>query len=331
MDAIASFWSWWSTARPHVERAIAASSYHAVADEIAERVSSIHPALDWELGPGVRGALHALCVSGKGDPELRRITERWRRAGPDPDHTWEYHPAREGSPDNLSLELELEGHRVAFQDFVVAIEIDGLRERIDVVLFHPVFPRMTKELRSRVAFLLLDNTLGEDGVERWIGAIETVTRKPARSGPVRALFAAVDELSGHASGERWALLRVVDEGAPVYVTVNRAVKRVDHLRCDLHCAIDLAIVAPDVDDLPDRAELARLDALEGELVAALGDGVVHVARETGRARRRIHLFAPELGRAGHEIEAWAASHRRERAIDIAWRRDPRWSALERFR
>src|SRR5437762_1556210 len=104
MDAIGEFWAWWAAARPRVEEAIATGAWGELTPEVAERVRAIEPRLDWEFGPGVSGARHALCLSGRGDPDLRRITESWVRAGPPPDATWEFHPARRASrPANLSL------------------------------------------------------------------------------------------------------------------------------------------------------------------------------------------------------------------------------------
>ena len=98
-EGIAEFWGWWPAARGRIQAAIEGGGFDdALVEEIAARVSAINPELDWELAPGAK-ARHAFCLSGKGNPELRRITEQWLRAAPAIDQTWEYHPARRGSAE----------------------------------------------------------------------------------------------------------------------------------------------------------------------------------------------------------------------------------------
>lgn len=340
MTGIAEFWKWWSTARDRIERALAnppeagreaslaSGELDGLAEEIGERVSAIDPSLDWELGPGVHGARHAFCLSAKGDPDGRRLTERWMRAGPPPDARWEFHPARLGALENLSLRLEIAEHRIGFEELSVSFKVDGSREHIDLVMFHPEFAQMEEALRARVAFLALDNTLGEDGVERWLGAIETTPDRPNDAQPFRALLDAVTELARTATGERFSVLRGEVNGAAIFLTVNRALKRIDHLLCDVHIGVRIALHAPDAHGLPTNEEAETLNALEDELTAAMPDAV-YAGRETSRGVRMLHYYAPELGRELGELEAWKKRHR-EYDIDFELRRDPRWEAIRRW-
>jgi hypothetical protein len=97
-DGIAAFWSWWPAAHGRIEAAIGGGGFpKALVSEIAARVGAIDADLDWELSPG-NVAQHAFCLSAKGDPVLRRTTERWLAAAPAADSTWEFHPARIGRP-----------------------------------------------------------------------------------------------------------------------------------------------------------------------------------------------------------------------------------------
>ena len=104
--AIRAFWVWWDQARPHVETAIDTGEWGGLVEEILSHVHAIDPGLAWNFSPGQR-ARHALCVSPEGTPALRPLTERWRRAGPPADATWEYHPARLATPEMLHATLEL--------------------------------------------------------------------------------------------------------------------------------------------------------------------------------------------------------------------------------
>jgi hypothetical protein len=331
MDAIGEFWVWWSEARPRVESAIGTGAWGELMAEVAERVRAIEPRLDWEFGPGVGGSRHALCLSGKGDPDLRRLTERWVRSGPPADATWEFHPARRAArPANLSLTLGIAGREVCFGHFLAAYRVDPSRERIDASIFHSEFPQMEAALRQQCAFIVLDHALGEDGVERWIGSIEAPEEAPSGLEHLRGLLDAVDELEASATGEKWAVLRSENDGAPMLLVLNQALKRIDHPLCDMHVAVTITLESADETGLPSASESGDLDAIEDELVLTLGDAAVYAARETGRGRRTLHFFAPELGRAAGEIDAWATLHQAEHSIRIAWNRDPAWQAIAHF-
>lgn len=333
-EGIKKFWRWWPKVRPRVEAAISGAGFDPdLVEEINDHVSAVDERLDWELAPGVRGAAHAFCVSPKGDPELRLLTELWRVSGPPADATWEYHGARQGGPVRAGMQLQIDGVDVSAADFSVAFEVDRTRERIDARYFHPAFakrPPLEDKLRFTITYLVADAMFGEDGVERWLGVIEPVNARPADAQPMSALQAAVDELTRSATGEKFALLRGEDgEGKPVFATINLAVKRVDHLLCTMHVAVDIEIADPDENGLSKTEEAPALDELEVELTTALGPGAVFVGRETRRGRRVLHWFTPEDGPQRSAIEAWTASHP-ERGVQATWTRDPGWTLLQRF-
>jgi hypothetical protein len=330
IDGIDAFWAWWPSARGRIEAAIGGGGFDdELVGDINARVNAIEADLDWELSPG-RTAQHAFCISAKGDPEGRLVAEIWRQHAPPVDATWEYHPARLGGPLRAGMTLEIEGFAVELADFVAAFEVDDGRERIDATYFHPEFPNMAENLRGTVTFLMLDGAFGEDGVERWLGSIETAEAAPEGAVPIAELQAAVDELATTATGEKFAVLRGEDDGgAPVFITINHALKRVDHLLACMHVAIDLAILEPTEQGLTTNAEAEVLNALEDELVAALAGSAHYYGRETRRGRRVLHLFAPEDGPAGALIDRWSAAHP-DRDITATWRRDPSWEVQRRF-
>ncbi|MEJ7600240.1 MAG: DUF695 domain-containing protein [Kofleriaceae bacterium] len=328
-DGITAFWAWWPSGRPKIETAIDNGFDDALVAEINAHVSAIEADLDWELSPG-GSAKHAFCMSAKGDPEGRLVAEVWRQRGPAADDTWEFHAARQGGPVRAGLKLQINDFEVELAEFVTAFEVDEGRERIDATLFHPAFPDMPEDLRNTVTFLTLDGAFGEDGVERWLGSIEAVTEAPEGARPIAELQDAVARLAETATGEQFAVLRGEDDGgAPIFVTVNQALKRVDHLMECMHVSIDLAILEPTEHGLTSNAEAEQMNLIEDELAAALGRSAVYYGRETRRGRRVLHWFAPEDGPAAAAIERWAAAHA-ERDIATTWQRDPSWQVQQRF-
>jgi hypothetical protein len=328
-DGIDAFWKWWPAARPRIEAAINGGGFdEALVEEIASRVKAIDEELDWELSPG-RTSTHAFCISGKADPQKRLLTEMWRVRGPGADETWEFHGARLGGPVRAGMTLEIGGFEIDLSDFVAVWEVDDARERIDASYFHPAFPGMEEDLRGTVTFLMLDGALGEDGVERWLGSIDVAEEPLEDARPIAELQEAVDELAGVATGEKFAILKGQDDGgSPIFVTINQALKRIEHLLCVMHAAIDLAIQDPDENGLPSNEEAERLNAIEDELSESLSGIAAYFGRETRRGRRILHWFTPEDGAAG-KVEAWAARYP-GRDIQATWTRDPAWEAQRRF-
>ena len=58
------------------------------------------------------------------------------------------------------------------QEMVAITSWNETRQLLDVRLWHPRFAEVDEQTRMQAAFLYLDHLLGEDDVERWIGAIE---------------------------------------------------------------------------------------------------------------------------------------------------------------
>jgi hypothetical protein len=171
------FWTWWTQARLRAETAVQTGQWGALVDDIISHVQAIDAGLAWHFSPGQQ-ARHALCVTPQGDPALRPVTERWLRAGPPADRTWEYHPARPATPEALIATLEIGGHRLHPGAARLHLSIDEQRQVIDVGFYHPAFRKLPEPLRWRVAFLTLDCLLGEDGVAAWVGGIDLHSKEP---------------------------------------------------------------------------------------------------------------------------------------------------------
>jgi hypothetical protein len=326
-EGIAAFWRWWPIVRPRIEAAIHSGEWGAIPDEISAHVSAIDESLSWEFGGG-QTAAHHLAVSSAGDQALRVVAERWLAAAPPADETWEFHPARQPRPDTV---LTLGGETFESDDVTATWELDGDRERLDVVLYHPGFAELAEDGRMTAVFLLLDGALGEDGVERWIGGVDAAIEPLEGAPPFPALRDAVAELAAHATGEQFSILRGEDaEGRPLFVTLNQAIKSIDHLLLDTHVEIDLALLAPTEVGLTTNEEAEALNRLEDALLAQLGaEGVVYIGRETRLGRRVIHLHVAGASPQLAAIEAWAPQQE-ERDIEVRVTHDPTWQILARW-
>ena len=325
---IRDFWSWWTGAQHRVFHAIEAgeSLSNELIAEISlhvEAIGDLH--LDWELAPG-KTSRHAFCLSPKGDPEARLVTELWRHNGPEPDANWEYFAARQAAKGSG---LAMYGVKIDRNELMVSYEVDEGCERIHADYFHPAFAKLDDDERLTALYLLLDALLGEDGVERWLGRIRGVTA--LRDGVPFARFeAALAELERTGTGERFAILKgETDTGAPLIVTCNRALKRIDHIMYTMHVSVDLAILDQNAEGLTTPDDAAELDRLEDELYEALAGVTVYFGRETVPGHRSIHWYAPEDSAAQAIIDRWSARHP-ERRPRVEWIRDPRWTFVDKY-
>lgn len=312
------FWTWWAGAQDRVAHAIETDGFdRRLVDEISRAVQGLDPRLAWELSAG-RSAKHALTVSPEGNAAVRPIAIRWLAAAPPPDATWEYHASRQ--PAASLAVLEIDGKRMDLSETRAITSWDASRRRLDVGLWHPAFEAGSMELRQQVSFLFLDNLLGEEDVERWIGQIDTLEAPTSGRTPDELREEVVRRAAEPPEGT-WVLGQRTDpRGRVDIVLVNAALKRIDHPLADQHVAIRIPIEGG---GMPDEAQSALVNAEEDRMVDVLGDAAVLVGHSTGPGERVIHFVAADLERVKAGIDAWARDAPEWR-IKVDFAHDPDW-------
>jgi hypothetical protein len=315
----ADFWAWWAGARERIANAIETGGFDArLVDEISKAVRGVDPRLAWEFAAG-QSSRHALCVSPEGSPELRPAALRWLTSAPPADPTWEYHASRQASPTLLTLEIG--GVRMDLGEMRAIASWDETRRRADVRLWHPAFEHAPAPLRQQASFLFLDNLLGEDEVERWIGQIEALDAPTGGRTPDE-LKAEVLRRATEPAGNTWILAqRTGPRGEADVVLADAALKRIDHPFADQHVAITIVLEGG---GMPDDAFAATLNAEEDRLVGRLRGDATLAGRTTAPGERVIHLVAEDLDRVRSGIDAWAQDLPPWR-IKVAFQQDPDWS------
>jgi hypothetical protein len=316
-DASAAFWAWWE--RHRSELAKRGGQHDFAADEaLAERVAALHPTVE-VTGTFLPGGDSWLCLSSRGNIEVRNRVEQLVARAPKHDvRLLTARPPRWPPPGETPF---------AFEGVCVVLERDTLREMIDLTLYHPSLAVMDAVDRSLAAFSVLDHLLGEDDVERWVGTIDVSLEPLDNALPIEALKGEVAALAADATAERWQAVTSGTRNHPVVVTVNRALKPIDHVALTTHVRIDIELRSPGPRGLAHTKEEIQLSALQAELTRELGTRVVVVARETQRGHRIVHLHA-EPG-AHREITAWRLKHA-EWAMTVLEQPDPKWEILRRW-
>jgi hypothetical protein len=295
------FWSWWSDARDRLGQAITAGGIdEGLVGEISRAVGTIHPQMAWELAPG-KTAQHAFCISPEGRPDLRQIALRWLETAPPADATWEYHASKQAS--QRLMRLDIAGAQFDLGEMRAIASWDPSTRRLDVRLWHPQFARVPPQVRPQVGFLFLDNLLGEDDVERWIGQID-VLDAPTGGRTPDELRAEIERHKAEPAGdESWILGELEGSDGPTIVLANAALKRIDHPFADQH--VSIGVVLEGERGLPDDAEAAKLNAEEDDLVARFEGTAVYAGRTTKPGMRTMHFVAEDLERVRATIDSWA--------------------------
>jgi hypothetical protein len=328
---IDGFWKWWARHSGRVADAIESGNASALGADISRQVDALHPGLQWELTPGFQ-AQHGLCVTAAGAPELRPLAERWVRAAPPADETWEYHPARIPDPRVLGGEFELGfgPNTLDLSESRVSIVLDDERQVVDLEVYHPQFEEMDEDSRAQVTYLVLDWTLGEDGVERWVGRVDYVAQAPNDALRLDALVETVEGLAERSKEVAWVLFEWErDDGAVGIATARRPLKWIDYPLFDQHIAISVYYSERNAAGLPERSALDRLRAAEDELLAEAGDTAVLAAHETIDGVRTFHFYADSQDPTAEAwVKAWAHRSSADPAVEIST--DPGWSDVRPY-
>lgn len=327
---IAAFWAWWRReGAARFAAAIDDGDFESLHPEMGDLITAIHPDLQWELAPG-KQARHTLCVTAAGDAALRPVAERWLRAGPEPDETWEYAPARRGDLATLTAKLGFGSWQLDLSEIRLVLHVHDERLTVDIACYHPLFGEMPDDACRSVTYLVLDWLLGEDDAERWLGVIDILTAEPGDGLPGDALVETVLALAGRHSEPSWVLMEGRTEtGSRLLVTARRPLRWIDAPLLDQHIAVTLPYRGHQQDGLPTSEALEELRDREDDLTAALGPHAELLAHETSEGHRTLHYYSDsDDPSAADLVHQWAVRHP-DATIDVS--HDPAWSALRPYR
>ncbi|MFI0451609.1 DUF695 domain-containing protein [Actinomadura sp. 6N118] len=327
LPAIIDFWEWWAQARPSIEDALGDGLSTELVEELSRRVSKIHPELQWEIG-GSEEDGPSLTVTSGGDPELRGLSERWYRAAP-VGTSWRFHPARQADHEMLNQQLLLGDHEFDLEYVRFGMRADQLRGRVDIVAYHPDFLFVAEEQQVQVALHVLDWSLGEDDVARWIGEVRIATEAPMDALPPAMLPVVVEQVTEDFREPAWLTGEGrTPRGHPSQLRAKFPLHRQDYPLCDQHVAISVPYANSNPDRLPVDPSAGALRKFEKKL-AGLGDRAVLAVRETGDGLRVFHLYADPDSGVIAELDQLAASWAEGKA-KVASTPDPGWRSLGPF-
>lgn len=145
---------------------------------MATHLQAVHPQLMWEYGPAVRGNGRRLVITPESARHVRPLTATLLERAPQISG-WEFYGYRL-QEDVVSAHAVVEGRvNRDISEYQVSAK-RGSSQRIDLCFFSSSIADESDRIASHAAFLATESLLGEEVLDKWIGAIE-VARLPKPS------------------------------------------------------------------------------------------------------------------------------------------------------
>lgn len=202
-ERVKEFWRWFDNFQPKILEAIQSKNGTAIAEDVHSAVHTMLPGAAWVFGPGPNGSGHSLTLSGEGNLHLQFLTEYWRTQTPE-FVAWTFYSSRQPSNHLDGWQLQIGGEQFKPLEFWLVPTVDKETEKVDIAVWHPLFPNLPERERWKLLFIVLDEILGEFGTQMWIGQISMNDEKLADAIPLKELSDLINRLKKENQWEKAA-------------------------------------------------------------------------------------------------------------------------------
>ena len=191
-ERVSEFWAWFATVHERFFAEIEAGRCGDLQPETSATIGKLFPGFAWVFGPGEDGVGHSLTLSGEGVIHRQLLSQHWLQQAPE-FPGWTFYCSRQ--PGFIDGRRFIIGdHSFDFEALWISPSIDSDNECVDIHVWHPLFEKIPEQ-RNLAMFLMLDEALGEFGVEMWLGSIKISDKRLADAMPLSELRGFVESIA----------------------------------------------------------------------------------------------------------------------------------------
>jgi hypothetical protein len=167
IETIESFWKWFAENSDNLKALYESGQLKDLTRETGRELDKIEPQLAWEMGPGKKQA-YLFTISGEGNPELREIANLIVQLAPKL-KGWELYSSRPSrlAPGVVRLPESGQSFNTTEWEFIPLERPE--KGRLDLIIVANQLAGSERGTALRAVSIYLDQLLGEDTVETWIG------------------------------------------------------------------------------------------------------------------------------------------------------------------
>ena len=179
-ERVHEFWNWFPDQADQLTAAVKSDNPKESLASFFDDVRAKIGGLAWAFGPGSTEDTLSFTVTGEGEKSRQLLAQYWLdNAVPVPG--WDFYCSRQATSaeDLQAIQIEVGGARVDANTMLVEMNADEENQVVDLQAWHPALETLDENNRYNIAFLLLDEALGEYGTQAKLGTIEL---KPSSEG-----------------------------------------------------------------------------------------------------------------------------------------------------
>lgn len=171
-----NFWHWFEENHQRLREALLANKSSGVSEETIKQVDQLMPGLSWCYGPGKEEENFTFTLSPEANRSFQFLTAYWYDSAP-AIPGWTFYSARQPAKDPSKFTISIGEKSYSIAEIWLVLAINEEDEKIDISAWHPHFTGLDDNNRYQILFLWLDEVLGENGTEQWIGQVDFSTEK----------------------------------------------------------------------------------------------------------------------------------------------------------